>query len=102
LLQNFAGCFFDCLTFFHSISILLGHNIPVLINAFGAKQEKKTRDNASAGGCGWDLDLSVLYEVERLPAQAKSFSEHYEPLRLPAREKSEARIGYNWIAVATK
>jgi hypothetical protein len=49
-----------------------------------------------------DLEPSVLYGVERLAAHAKGFSEHHEPLRLPAREKSEARIGYNWIAVATK
>jgi hypothetical protein len=49
-----------------------------------------------------DLEPSVLYGVERLPAQSKGFSEHYEPLRLPAKEKLDERIGYNWIAVATK
>lgn len=64
-------------------------------------REVEIYDDANYPGIE-DLGPSVTESIERLPAQSKGFPEHYAPLRLPTKEKLAERIGYNWIAVATK
>ena len=49
-----------------------------------------------------ELPDAVRYGVETLPAEAQGRAHSGKPIALPPREVLDRRIGYNWLAVATK